>query len=301
MRTVFILGAGASQPYGLPSGYELVNEILGVLRSRTENFENWGFLVKEIEEFIKAIEESKPMAIDDLLARRADDFLRIGKLAIAHALVQFEKKEELTKRGQDDDWYSYFFEHLRKLARPVQHEEYSFITFNYDRSLEYYLDMATNAHYGESEPQRKKAILDIPILHVHGHLGMLPSRGGDSPYEPAQHRSRIMGMSKNLKLTDDEADSDILAHVQTLIQRADRIRFLGFGYHETNLKKLDFQKNAASCNVISGTAYGKSEIEILEIKQRIPVLLNNVELYPMKILNFFREAEPIDSQNKVFR
>src|SRR6267143_1994619 len=291
MRTVFILGAGASQPYGLPTGYQLVPQILEILRLKKGDFESLGILPREMNEFEKRIRESNIIAIDDLLNQHPQ-FLELGKLAIAFALVQFEKKSELLKPGIDDDWYRYFFEHLHRLQQPVNPEQYSFITFNYDRSFEEYFDTVTAAFFGNSEQERKQAILDIPIVHIHGQLGILPSRGGNCPYAPTQDRSHVQRVAYSLRITDKEDDPQTLARAQVLIRNANTIRFLGFRYWRTNLDKLEFGKNSANCPDIAGTAYGFEKAEISHLKARNPSL-KNLHAHPMKIVEFFRKEYPI--------
>jgi hypothetical protein len=292
MRTVFILGAGASQPYGFPSGYKLVSDIVDVLGIRKQDFENWG-VESSLRSFRQAIQDSQPPAIDDLIIQRPKEFLQIGKLAIAAALTQYEIRENLTRREIEDDWYSHFFNHVRSLPQPLSEQEFSFITFNYDRSLETCLDSASEGAFGNTSPGKKEAIKKIPILHVHGHLGFLPSGGGNSPYEPAKDRGTISSMATNLKLTAEEGDGLVLGNAQSLIQKADRIRFLGFGFHESNMKKLDFNAITEGKHDVSGTALGKTAVELKKLAKDYPKL-RGLDNHQRKIVQFFREAKPLD-------
>lgn len=293
-RTVFILGAGASRPYGLPSGYELVGEVIQVLKSKKTDLNNyWKFLHKDIDGFIKAIEGSVPQAIDDLLVQRRE-FLEIGKVGIAYALVQYEREEMLFRRENNDNWYGYFFEHLKDLPAPVNQGRYSFITFNYDRSLEHYLLTSADNFYGDSNDKRKQAIRDIPVLHIHGHLGLLPSQGGDLPYHPTDSRTDVNRISKNLKLTDEEADTEVMARAHVLIQEAHIIRFLGFGYHETNLKKLELDSNVGEREYdIAGTAVGLKAAEIRQIEAKHRIMLDKDG---RTIVDFFRDKYPLNGK-----
>lgn len=292
MRTVFILGAGASHPYGLPLGYTLVSDIVQVLNSSRSNFKNWGFTDTQIQRFHDAIKFAKPKAIDDLLVQRKE-FLEIGKLAIAHTLTQYEKEENLFRRDNSEDWYGYFVDHLRTSKGPPPNERYAFITFNYDRSLEYFLAKSTINFYGKDDSAKVAAFLSIPILHIHGHFGVLPEYDGTAPYAPTNDHSQIRQVSAGLRLTDDEIDPKTLAEAQILIQKAAKIRFLGFGYHEANLRKFEFDRNAERCNDIKGTTLGISGAEIAIIKRKHPKF-TYMDREERTILRFFRDKYALE-------
>ncbi|TAK59444.1 MAG: hypothetical protein EPO24_07855 [Bacteroidetes bacterium] len=290
-RTVFILGAGASMPYGFPSGHKLVGDIVGVLKSKKSHFSSWGFLEKEIDNFRDAVVNSVTDAIDDLLIQRKEEFLEIGKLAIAHALTYYEIEHKLYDRNNPENWYGYLFEHLKGMSSmDLEGGTNSIITFNYDRSLEHYLSMASEGFYGLTDNVKKRAIQNIPIIHIHGSLGLLPIHSGHFPYEPTSDTEVIFGMSRNLKLIDEEADVSLLAKAHSLLQKAERIRFLGFGYHYTNLKKLEFTLNTKQCSDIKGTAYGLSEPDMDKIRTNYKI---NLDTNGKNILRFFREWDPL--------
>ena len=292
MKTVVILGAGASKPYGFPLGYELVTLILRALDNEIDNFYHWGFDNKLIHDFKDAITRSKPIAIDDLLVQRRE-FVEIGKLTIASVLTRFENEIYLYKRGIEDDWYEYFFNHVRGLPTPLMENQFSFITFNYDRSLDHFLNRAADSHFENSDPKRMTAIQKIPILHIHGNLGLLPWHGGSLYFAPQTSIDVIHEMGQNLKLTSEELDNDIIAKAQTLIQEADRVRFLGFGYHETNMDRLDFIVNAKNCNDVNGTAYGITDVERGRLVRDYPKL-HALDHKNRTMVQFFRESRPLD-------
>ena len=154
------------------------------------------------------------------------------------------------------------------------------------RTFSIYWVLKTYTTYGVDK------LLNIPILHVHGHLGVLPSKGGNFPYEPTDDNSHIQNISRNLRLTDEEADNQVIGQAQILIQKAETIRFLGFGFHESNLKKLSFDANAANCNDITGTAVGLTETE-RESKGRKHPKLKYLDGRGRTIVSLFREANPL--------
>src|SRR5258708_823314 len=92
-RTVFILGAGASAPYGFPIGSELVCEIVkglaaeGTLRDQLLRAE---FRAGDLDEFRDRLRVAGGTSIDFFLEDQHDDVVAIGKAAIA---VQIRRAE----------------------------------------------------------------------------------------------------------------------------------------------------------------------------------------------------------------
>jgi len=99
--TVFVFGAGASMPYGFPSGRQLVEQIyctaLGNFKETSNNkWINSGLIsaprireilndmygASEVGKFGKALRLSQQISIDAFLEHRAE-FTDIGKLTIA--------------------------------------------------------------------------------------------------------------------------------------------------------------------------------------------------------------------------
>jgi hypothetical protein len=96
--TLFILGAGASKPYGYPTGRELRKQIindsctlLGKVINRSRNMED---LVRkrhrrEAKKFVRAFEKSSVESIDKWLSQNPT-FSYYGKIAITLCIIQNE-------------------------------------------------------------------------------------------------------------------------------------------------------------------------------------------------------------------
>ena len=101
--TVLILGAGASMPYGFPSGEELVMTIDKNLNPRKLGshpnpdwiaiLKNFGILEKDIHTFRQELLYSR-LSIDSFLGHQPK-FLKVGKLAITLSLIQYENENNL--------------------------------------------------------------------------------------------------------------------------------------------------------------------------------------------------------------
>ena len=141
-RTVLVLGAGASKPYGLPLGFELRDAVLGESTSvafRTREGSSSGSR-QEFQAFCRDLAESGSSSVDAYLEQRPT-WTEIGKSAMALCLLSSEckAKDRLFPPNQPKDhWYEVLWSCLRApswhafKAQPV-----SIVTFNYDRSLEH--------------------------------------------------------------------------------------------------------------------------------------------------------------------
>ena len=135
--TVFILGAGASQPYGFPIGEELKREILKHLRKdKGREFKSAGFSEDEIELFMSALGASPYDTIDELLTYRPSLAI-IGKFAIGLILTKRQLHMNVFS-PRNDNWYKFLFSKL-ELSR-ADMPPLTIMTFNYDVSLEYYFE-----------------------------------------------------------------------------------------------------------------------------------------------------------------
>jgi hypothetical protein len=96
--TVLILGAGASAPFGYPVGSDLTEQIklystpgqwLQILLREA------GFFDEQISKFRDALRKSQRPSIDAFLETYEEDFMEIGKTAIAAVLMDHEKPDTL--------------------------------------------------------------------------------------------------------------------------------------------------------------------------------------------------------------
>src|SRR5262245_43457196 len=97
-RTVFVVGAGASVPYGYPTGRDLVTEVLtslaGTHNNRAFLESECEFTRHELNRFRDELLRSGKNSVDAFLEHRPDH-LNVGKAAIANVLIQKESEESL--------------------------------------------------------------------------------------------------------------------------------------------------------------------------------------------------------------
>jgi SIR2-like domain len=244
--TVLILGAGASIPYGFPSGTELTNQILIALANRGSSFANdieaCGFEWDFVHRFRQELYLSSQPSIDAFLEHRTE-FIEVGKTCIARALTPYE--DDNLSRGVDRHWYQYLFQKLNTTPDKFHENKLSVITFNYDRSFEQFLFTALKYSYGLLDIDAAALVRMIPIIHLHGDLGKLPVLYGEGkPYTPEIEIPLLKQSASAIKVVHEDLDANLqFDEAHKLIVQAHDICFLGFGFHPKNLERLSISYN----------------------------------------------------------
>ncbi len=162
--TVLVLGAGASEPYGFPTSEQLLEDIVDASQQiRNNPIGRWlvqcGFSEPDITHFGRELQYSKRPSVDRFLELRGDEFLKIGTTAIAVALIPKEHQGVLMRFRKGEgyrrelDWYKYLWKSMDAPFEEFGENRLSIITFNYDRSLEFYLFSSLKASYGKSDEE----------------------------------------------------------------------------------------------------------------------------------------------------
>src|SRR5947208_5096191 len=255
--TCLILGAGASAPYGLPTGHRLKDLILADVteqgreasdlyplrnppydRSVSQAYHRgrlWGAYLRQIaheaglgdvtEKFWERLRGST-RSIDWFLRNNAD-YERIAKLHIAAVLLNCEKPP-----GRAGNWYGELSRQiLASSTATFQPGMLSVITFNYDRSFEQFFLNALMSDYALSFADAQTELLKVRIDHVYGHLGEL----GKIPYGDV---SRLAQAADGIELTRATLDEAIQERVKPLIEFASYVNLIGFAFDEDNLRVL---------------------------------------------------------------
>jgi hypothetical protein len=246
-NTVLVLGAGASMPYSFPSGESLIREIINSKSVYNQLIDL--FSIRLISEFRNALLNSGRYSIDTFLEYRPK-FQEIGKVAIASVLIpkEEESKKAFVDFNNEDNWYRYFYNALNSSIDNFKNNKIAIITFNYDRSLEYYLFNALkNSHEHMNDNRCALELYNIPILHVHGKLDHLPweylDDGKKREYGEQQTPPELKESSKGIRIIHESTKNDTLfQEAYELINKADNLYFIGFGFHKDNLDRLQIDK-----------------------------------------------------------
>ncbi len=173
-HTVLVLGAGASLAYGLPLGTGLLHKICELLPSNNTN--RFGKETQSLYDHVEADSDavklwrgssnadlrlalvkfrqlligSDPKSIDEFLSRdfgaATQLFRTIGKLAIANVIARTESVAKFTDASDGhltDHWYRYLWQDCLYAGSAdldsLKSKKLRIVSFNYDRSLEYFL------------------------------------------------------------------------------------------------------------------------------------------------------------------
>ena len=282
-NTVFILGAGASVPYGFPTSKGLRKDIIDNFSRRYSPFIPQGDAHKDsvkrnqithVNEFKRYFNLSSIFSIDYFIARNPR-FIDFGKDAIILHLLEFKKNSKFRQHTkiEHSDWYSFLYNYMISEARSansfskISNNHLSFLTFNYDRSLEHFLiESLSHSFENIHEDDIEQILLNNSIYHIYGSISDLPSKnskgleyGGNVDFkELSILQQNILTIGDKFKINDDILD---------IIYEADRIFFLGFGFDKINLINLRISQNLRPNQKIYATVYGLNNKFISDLKE----------------------------------
>jgi hypothetical protein len=272
-KTAFILGAGASKPYGFPTGRELVASILSGLEPQQTMFnllttrECGGFSERHLSQFRTELRNSRRSSVDAFLEKRSD-FVEVGKASIAVSLMPLEHDHNLLGAPSHEDWYAYLFD--RMLKGNFTENRLSVITFNFDRSFERALFNALKASYGHDDVETSTLCHCVPIIHFHGDLGeplwlvdSIGPRPRSREYGCEQHfpdREAVKWCADRIRLGSEGPAQDTMEDAHQLLDEAKRVCFIGFGFDPLALERLDVTELTRG-KIVRGTRLGMTETE----------------------------------------
>jgi hypothetical protein len=295
-KTVFVLGAGASQPFDYPVGATLFLQVVDYLdpgSNRDELCKLTGhqFNGEQLASFQQALFRSGLRSVDAFLEHRLE-FLEIGKAIMARLLIRHEQPNNLWRTNNPGNWMPYLFSRLMTTSfdkfadNPV-----SFITFNYDRSLEYFLFESLKNTFRKEDNECAELLKKIPIIHLHGRLGFLPWEGKEQAVT-REYRSDIITpgtlaiCKRGIKVIHEDIadgrDQDFEA-AKSLLRDAQVVLFLGFGFAPLNVERLNL--NRVRFTTARATALGLKLSECNAIRS----MVFNLELDDMDCLGLLRE------------
>ncbi len=305
-KTTLVLGAGASLFMGYPTGAQLRKELISENLISFLSTEKKLASKKIVSEFMSVFKASQMNSIDAFLARRPE-YSEIGKLAIAAVILLRERIHAILENDHEDNWYKYFFNRISSESESwddLSFSKYSIVTFNYDRSFEHFMLTAISNSYGRSIAEAEQKLKEMKIVHVYGTIGAAyPSEAGYFEYESIVDAERIAVAASKLKvIPEGRQDEPTLEIARAELTESERIAFLGFGYDETNLIRLDTKRtctrqkltsSGVQIRTIAGTCVGMNAPE----QQRACSLIGHregqiktINLFDLNCHQFLRET-----------
>ena len=242
-RTVLVLGAAASLPYGFPVGAELRRRIcMSNNRNLAVALRGAGVADNQLEDLVEIFRRWGPGSIDRFLEEWSE-FAEVGKLAIAATLIPAEIPAKVFPGdGPHESWYELLWTALAARSGLFRENQLSVITFNYDRSLEYYLWEHLAVLHRGNLPEALRDYQSVEIIHVYGSLGDLPVYGGTGrAYSPElePYEDILISAASRIHIANRDGDEPPdFQRARELLESAHRIVFLGFGFHEENVDRL---------------------------------------------------------------
>lgn len=245
-HTVVILGAGSSFDYGFPLGDELMvrlrDELLdpsiGSVVDSPEDQSDAGKLKARLKEIPDRLPLRLFDTVDQFLDGASKETRSLLRLAMAYTFLRLERNHVNTVRQRDTgtDWYVPLWDHLKD-ASDEEIAGIRFLSFNYERSCEFDLWRFARLEALRSGSQRWDNF-PLHIQHVHGCIGgcdggsfsrLLPS----SPLSADEIRAGAQSL-----VTFSDAGEDRWVEPRRSIAHAERLVFIGFGFHTSNLANL---------------------------------------------------------------
>ena len=302
-----ILGAGASKPYGFPTGKELIDDIANLHDKPQTDLPGWiggkdntfDLDLNRLWELAKRLKFSDPISIDDFLKHNRH-LLDIGKTAIACHIAYSEKPRKLREPNYNsgehnpDHWYPELWHRLIDgLTEPDQIADnaLTIITFNYDRSLEHYLFHNIGNHFhGLKTEDIANLAASIPVYHVHGTIAPHPYYNTEGvSFAKAKAPGVIHKSKQHIHVIHEKKPDTVLQQACNALLHSDNIGCLGFGFHLENTMLLGMDSLPSGIEPINATAYNLTQRECARIKETTGVAINFTES-EYRCLDFLRNT-----------
>lgn len=305
-KTTLILGAGASFPYGFPLGETLKNNIVNQILypQSVQRFDlpklliNLGHKKEKIQDFALKLKKSNYMSVDAFL-EEWEEYVPVGKIAIAANLIDKEMEDHLINENDKGRWYHYLL-NLLGGREDFLSNQLSVVTFNYDRSFEYFLYYTLKARFNLPEIKIIEYTKSIPVIHVHGQLG-LPlfedSEGRD--YQNTLNEDVLSRYANQINIIHENLhNTGAFQNARRIIKDSDLLVFIGFGFHRKNIERLMLKENFKGEKIFC-TFYAKAEGEIardmIVLSQNTPPPPNQIPIdsYLGDALSFLRDKNEL--------
>ena len=307
-ETLFIVGAGASKPYGYPTGAEMRKYICQDFVTELYSIKDkinlpLGFPIHDIESFSEVFSKSSTASIDLFLSRNPK-YSTIGKLAIAFSIAKYEFESKFREDTplHDQDWYSFLYSKMTStLTSPddylkLKDNKLAFLTFNYDRSLEHFLFESTVNSFHQKDIVNKLERLEhylqdffiFKIKHIYGVISDLRWQNDQGiEYRDTDLIKYLWHKKENIKVISERDEIQKKDFIE-LLHRAKNIFFLGFSFAEENINILDIPDSISKEHNIFICAYGMTNKEIARVEGLFKKT-TNVNVKDDTCINFLRE------------
>jgi hypothetical protein len=278
MKTVYVIGSGASAEAGLPTGPALKGHIAKLLDIRFDK----GTVQQSGDDVIMNALRSLPRSDISLqayvnealhiadalpLALSIDNFLDahrdnariefLGKAAIVMSILDAERGSRLfvdprtayPKLKFDkikDTWYLPFFQLLTENCELQDLEDrfnrVALIVFNYDRCIEHFIFHALKRYYKLSDLKAADLVQRLSIHHPYGSAGSQNWEEGPNKtaFGSKPNAQELIQITKQIRTFTEGTDpeSSEITKIRNHISDSSTLVFLGFAFHKLNMNLL---------------------------------------------------------------
>lgn len=325
-KTVFVVGAGASAELNFPVGAALLEQIAKKVYITYEygSPKTGDSVVREalraslnahedVEEFNSHLHSAwqlvdtakQAFSIDNVLHALEDEKATfVGKLGIVRCILEAEKSSPLSGWRDDfaqdatlDKLANTWLDALGKLlVLDVTRSRFadsfqnvSFINFNYDRSIEQFLPFFIARYFGVQPHEVREAMEDLTMIRPYGRAGCLPWQAKENSVQfgnGAKHA--LLSSYQQIKtFTEQVEEKTLINSIKAEVESADRIVFVGFGFHRQNLELLR-AKVQPHCEIL-GSCFGMSQTDSEAIESELDALFSvpdNVSIHHKSVRLF---------------
>jgi len=270
-----------------------------------------GFDSSLIADFVENLYNSEESIDSWLSLPENEEYREIGKASLALLLLDCES---IIPKRSDDSLYSILYRNHLKTKKIEDFSDYnkniSFITFNYDRTLEHYLFTVLSAKHPSLIEKVMEELNKLKILHVYNSFGNLPwqaevdtipyfslwdhtlKRDRPDKFDPFAISGDVRKASENIELMFGDELTPQFEEARKILKSSDKIIFMGFGYWDDNLKKLGFDYDTPwRGKMIRGTAYNVPDARIRQISEFTNEILKKENLINAKCHEFIKTIE----------
>lgn len=240
-----LLGAGASAHLGFPLGEELKHSIveeLGNMVNRDlshhpEGIRDSGEDLEEFYERLKMGDWNSP----DAFLEEYPQFMNTGKYLICLLLALKEQKSDFNR---STGWYKHLINAIRvDDLDDLKHNNLSIVTFNYDRSIDHRLHGYVKAKSESRDREEAWHIVEeaFDIIHLHGTIGEYRAYEYGTTDEIHERSKDIKIISEvEAEQREDGFVNETFKKASELLNNADRVVALGFGFAKDNVDRLRY-------------------------------------------------------------
>ncbi len=256
-------------------------------------------------------------SIDSFLEVHASDFdiqlcakaaiIKILTAAEGGSTLNFDQSNIDNTLSPNDLSGTWFLELAHLLFEKVEadrleeaFEPVTFVSFNYDRCVEWFVFNAIKGLYFLDDRQAQEVVQDLRVLHPYGDVGApswLPGNGGVS--FGGEVRGRLGQLSKRIRtFTEKLGVSEVVEQAREAIADARTVVFLGFAFHPQNMALLMPGGTVSDVRQIYGTAVKMSDQDRKATEEHLNrsftrlsgnVKGPKVELVPLECSEFMRQ------------